>query len=100
MRQDGPYLLSGPGPGPVARFIGAVVAALALTLSMIVGFVFFLIVLGVGAVVGSYLWIKLRRLRRQMEPGPDTSDPASTILEGDFEVIDEESIDETWRRGR
>lgn len=88
MRQQSPYLLSGPGPGPVARFLGALAAALALTLSMILGFVFFLIVLGVVLIMAVVVWAKIGRLRREMRAqGGSPTDPETTILDGDYEVL-------------
>ena len=89
MKQQSPYLLSGPGPGPVARFLGALAAALALTLSMILGFVFFLVVLGATVVMAIVVWFKLRRVRRDMpSPDVDPKDPATTVLDGDYEIIE------------
>jgi len=95
MRHDSHYLLTGPGPGPLARLLGALAAAAALTVSLILGFVFFLVLLGVGLVVGIVVWLQVRRLRREIaaqvdrSSGPGRAAPDKDVLEGDYEVVRE-----------
>ena len=91
MRHDSHYLLAGPGPGPLARFLGALAAAAALAVSLLLGFVFFLVLLAVGLVVGIIVWWQVRRLRRDIEAQMETAGGRDeTVLEGDFEVVSDE----------
>lgn len=61
-----PYYISPPPSSPVARLIGAIVAVLATAGAIMLGLAAFLVILGVGLVLGVGLWLRVTWLRRRM----------------------------------
>ncbi len=89
-----PYYISPPPSGPVARFLGAIVAVLAMAGAVMLGMVAFVVIAGLGLVLGLVVWLRLvwirRRLHRQghQRPAPRTqADPSSEVIEAEYTVV-------------
>jgi predicted lipid-binding transport protein (Tim44 family) len=89
-----PYYISPPPSGPVARFVGAIVAVLAMAGAVMLGMVAFLVIAGIGLVLGLVVWLRLiwirRRLHRRRHQGPATStqaDSSSEAIEAEYTVV-------------
>jgi membrane protein implicated in regulation of membrane protease activity len=70
--------------GPVGRFLLAVGAALLATASLLLGFVFFVVILGFALVAGMIFWLRLKSLQRRSPPRA-----GSDAIEGEYEVVSE-----------
>lgn len=85
-----------PAGNPIANVFVIVVAALAIGVSVVLGFVAF-IVLGsivavLAAVVGLRLWWFNRKLRGQAQSSPGHKPAApGGVIEGEFHVVEDES---------
>jgi protein-S-isoprenylcysteine O-methyltransferase Ste14 len=84
-----------PAGNPIANVFVILVGALAIAVSVVLGFVAF-IVLGsivavLAAVIGLRLWWFSRKLKRQasLGPAPSRSAPGG-VIEGEFHVIDDD----------
>jgi membrane protein implicated in regulation of membrane protease activity len=80
--------------GPVGRFLLAVGAALLATVSLLLGFVFFVVILGFALVAGLILWFRLRSLQKR---APSGSGSGSDAIEGEYQVLSESRRREEWR---
>ena len=80
---------------PIANVFVILVGALAIGVSVVLGFVAF-IVLGsivavLAAVIGLRLWWFNRKLRGQAQSGPTHNQPApGGVIEGEFHVIEDD----------
>ncbi len=84
-----------PAGNPIANVFVIVVGALAIAVSIVLGFVAF-VVLGsivavLAAVVGLRLWWLNRKLRRQGQRPPGGE---AGVIEGEFRVIDDRRDDD------
>jgi len=70
--------------GPLGRFLLALGTALLATASLLLGFVFFVVILGFALLAGLVLWFRLRSLRRRAPVGA-----GSNAIEGEYEVVSE-----------
>jgi hypothetical protein len=86
MQRQTRYIVYQGQTGPVGRVLAAVVGLVLAAVSLVLGFVFFLTVLGIALVVGLYFWIKLRPVRQQMR---EAAAARPEIIEGDFRVVSE-----------
>lgn len=83
-----------PAGNPIANVFVIVVGALAIGVSVVLGFVAF-IVLGsivavLAAVVGLRMWWFNRKLGRQVPRDPDDSErPPGGVIEGEFRVVED-----------
>jgi len=82
---------------PIANVFVIVVGALAIGLSIVLGFVAF-VVLGsvvavLAAVIGLRLWWFNRKMRGNQPQSPGTPRPAG-VIEGEFHVVDDDHRDE------
>ena len=86
-----PYYISPPPSGPVARLVGAIVAVLAMAGAFMIGLAAFLVIAGVGLVLGIVAWFRLAWLRRKMrQQGNAERTPAgdpSDAIEAEFTVV-------------
>ncbi len=85
-----------PAGNPIANVFVIVAGALLIAISIVLGFVAF-VVLGsivavLAAVVGLRLWWFNRKLRRQGRRGP--GEAPGGVIEGEFRVIDDRRDDE------
>jgi predicted lipid-binding transport protein (Tim44 family) len=84
-----------PAGNPIANVFVILVGALAIGVSVVLGFVAF-VVLGsivavLAAVIGLRLWWFNRKLRSQVKRGPTNSEAApGGVIEGEFQVIDDD----------
>ena len=85
-----PVYLTPPPRSPVARAVAAVVGALVLIGSFMVGIVAFLILLGVSLVGGIWFWFRTRDLRRAMAEAADAQGTASgEYIEAEYSVVED-----------
>ncbi|MCP4299935.1 MAG: hypothetical protein GY783_05085 [Gammaproteobacteria bacterium] len=83
-----------PAGNPIANVFVVLVGALAIAVSVVLGFVAF-VVLGsivavLAAVIGLRLWWFNRKLKSQGQPGPTNGEAApGGVIEGEFHVIDD-----------
>lgn len=83
-----------PAGNPIANVFVIIVGALAIGVSIVLGFVAF-VVLGsivavLAAVIGLRIWWLNRRLRRQARKAPGGERPAGGgVIEGEYHVIDD-----------
>jgi len=90
-----------PAGNPIANVFVVLVGALAIAVSVVLGFVAF-VVLGsivavLAAVIGLRLWWFNRKLKRQASLSPAQSRPAPEgVIEGEFHVIE----DDRERKGK
>lgn len=84
-----------PAGNPIANVFVILVGALAIAVSVILGFVAF-VVLGsivavLASVIGLRLWWFNRKLKRQAPRSPGQSRPApGGVIEGEFKVIEDD----------
>ena len=84
-----------PAGNPIANIFVILIGALAIGVSVVLGFVAF-VVLGsvvavLAAVIGLRIWWFNRKLRRQAPPGPDAGRSApGGVIEGEFHVIEDD----------
>lgn len=84
-----------PRNNPLANILVIIAGAVVITVSLIVGFLAFLVlgalVLVSAAVIGVRVWWLKRRIARQAErrPRPDR-ESAHGVIEGEYRVVDEE----------
>ena len=93
-----------PAGNPIANALVIVVGALAIGVSLVLGFFAFVILASIlvifSAFVGIRLWWFNRKLqRRQREAGTHAGKAPGGVIEGEFHVIEEERI-ETFRDER
>lgn len=93
-----------PAGNPIANALVIVVGALAIGVSLVLGFFAFIILASIlvifSAFVGIRLWWFNRKLqRRRRETGQPRGETPGGIIEGEFHVVEEERI-ETIRRER
>lgn len=93
-----------PAGNPIANALVIVVGALAIGVSLVLGFFAFVILASIlvifSAFVGIRLWWFNRKLqRRQREAGKHAGEAPGGIIEGEFHVIEEERT-ETYRDER
>jgi len=86
-----------PAGNPLANALVIIVGAIAIGVSVILGFVVFLAIGGIlavlAAIVGIRIWWFNRRLRRQFENVPEgqpKTDSQVRVIEGEFEVVSTE----------
>ncbi len=83
-----------PSGSPIANVFVIVVGALAIGVSIVLGFLAF-VVLGsivavLAVVIGLRIWWLNRRLRRQGRQVPGAEPPADKkVIEGEYDVLDE-----------
>lgn len=78
----------GNSPGPIGRVLMALAAAVLATVSLVLGFFFFLAFLGVGLVVAAIVWFRLRQVRRDIRQAAERSGRSEdAVIEGDFTVV-------------
>lgn len=78
----------GNAPGPIGRILMALAAAALATVSLVLGFFFFLAFLGVGLVVAAVMWFRLRQVRREIQQAAERSGGSGdSVIEGDFTVV-------------
>ncbi len=87
-----------PAGNPIANALVIVVGALAIGVSLVLGFFAFVILASIlvifSAFVGIRLWWFNRKLqRRQRKAGNHTGDAPGGIIEGEFHVIEKERIE-------
>jgi len=89
MQQQTRYIVyGGKSPGPIGRVLMALAAAVLATLSLVLGFFFFLAFLGVGLVVAAVMWFRLRQVRRDVQRAAERSGRSGdSVIEGDFTVV-------------
>ena len=92
-----------PAGNPIANLFVIIVGALVIGVSVVLGFVAFVvlgsIVLMLASFVGIRLWWFNRKLRRQPSDSQGTGDTGgpgqSGVIEGEFKVLDEPGDDTT-----
>lgn len=89
MQHQTRYLIyDGKAAGPVTRLLMAVVGIALAAVSLVLGFVFFLAVLGVGLIFALVMWFRLRSFRKQVnEAAARQGGEGRTVIDGDFTVI-------------
>jgi len=81
-----------PAGNPIANVLVVIAGALAIGVSIVLGFFAFIvlgsIVLVLGAIIGLRIWWFNRKLARQpgMQPKPDQASP-SGVIEGEYHVV-------------
>ena len=93
-----------PAGNPIANAIVIIVGALAIGVSLVLGFFAFIILASIlvifSAFVGIRLWWFNRKLERsQQKSGRHRGNTSGGVIEGEFHVIEEERI-ETFRDER
>ena len=91
-----------PAGNPIANALVIVVGALAIGVSLVLGFFAFIILASIlvvfSAVVGIRLWWFNRKLqRRRHETGQQRGETPGGVIEGEFHVIEEQRTEETAR---
>jgi hypothetical protein len=86
MQRQTRYIVYQGQTGPVGRVLAAIVGLVLAAVSLVLGFFFFLTVLGIALVVGLYFWVKLRPVRQQMR---EAAAARPETIEGDFRVVSE-----------
>jgi Flp pilus assembly protein TadB len=86
MQQQTKYIVYQGRTGPVGRIVAAIAGIMLAAVSLVLGVFFFLAVMGVALIVGVYVWIKLRPVRRQMREAAAARPGA---IEGEFRVVSE-----------
>lgn len=94
-----------PAGNPIANALVIVVGALAIGVSLVLGFFAFVILASIlfifSAVVGLRLWWFNRKLRRrQSQPGRRPGNRPDGFIEGEFQVIEEERVETHRDDGR
>ena len=84
MQHQTKYIVYQGKTGPVGRIVAAVVGIILAAVSLVLGFFFFLTVVGIALIVGLYFWIKLRPVRRQMQ---EAAAGRPETIEGEFRVV-------------
>jgi hypothetical protein len=85
---------------PIANVFVIIVGAMAIGVSIVLGFFAFLVLGGIvsilAAVIGIRVWWFNRQLRRQMPQGGDHTGgkPAGGVIEGEYRVVADERRDE------
>lgn len=87
-----------PGRGPFSRLLSAVVLLVAVTLSLFLGTVLLLTVLGAGVLLALVFYLRFLWLRRQPAKRPRPAPGGGVILEGEFTVSKPTKTD--GRQGR
>ncbi len=82
-----------PAGNPIANIIVVIVGALVIAASLVLGFVAFVIlgsiVAVLASVVGLRIWWFNRKLRRGLAPQGDRgSKPADSVIEGEFHIVE------------
>jgi len=91
MQQTRYIVYGGKSPGPIGRVLMALAAAALATLSLVLGFFFFLAFLGVGLVVAAVMWFRLRQVRQDIQQAEERSGRGGdSVIEGDFKVVSSE----------
>ena len=91
-----------PAGNPIANVFVVLVGAIVIGVSIVLGFVAF-VVLGsiiavLASVIGLRLWWFNRQLqRRGRKGGPEMSARAGGLIEGEYRVVDDEDDDGTTR---
>jgi Flp pilus assembly protein TadB len=94
-------------PGGLARLAGRIITALLALAVMIAGFMFSMVLLVAGLVVGGavflWIWWKMRRaVRRMAQDAPSVADgmPGSSGRRGAGQVIEGEVLSGEWKEPR
>lgn len=97
-----PVYLTPPPRSPLARALAAIVGAVLLVASFMIGMVAFVVLLGAGLVTGAWLWFRTRHLRREMEDAArrraDPSRDPGDAIEGEFSVVSRDGDDQAGGR--
>ena len=83
-----PVYLSPPPQSPLARAAAAVVGALLLVGTFMIGIVAFVVLLGIGLIGGAWFWFRTRHLRRALNEAAEAQ--ATTQAESPADVIEAE----------
>jgi len=88
-----------PAGNPIANIFVIIVAALAISVSIVLGFFAFVIVgsvvLIMAAIIGLRVWWFKRQLRGQMPPNANKSSTATGgVIEGEYQVVADDREDE------
>ena len=93
-----PRISMPPGRGPFSRLLSAVVLLIALSLSLFLGTVLFLTVLGAGVLLALVLYLRFLWLRRQLARRLGPAPGGGLTLEGEYTVSKPAKADD--RQGR
>ena len=89
MQQKTKYIAYQGQVGPIGRVLMALVAMALAAVSLVLGFFFFLALLGVGLVVAAVMWFRLRPVRKEFRAAAEKSArKGDSVIEGDFTVVD------------
>lgn len=86
MQHQTKYIVYQGKTGPVGRIMAAIVGIVLAAVSLVLGFFFFLTVLGIALIAGLFFWIKLRPVRKQMQ---EAAAARPETIEGEFRVVSE-----------
>ena len=96
-----PYYLNPPPSNPLAKLVAAVIAALALVGSFMIGFAVLLVVAGIGLVLGIAIWVRVAlikwRLKKAGVKFEDTRPQAQQggqVIDAEYTVISEREENE------
>ncbi len=95
-----PYYISPPPQGPLAKVLTAIVAALVLTGTFMIGVAALVVVAAVGLVAGLAIWIRITWIRRQLQKSAvdlhvktDVPSESGHIIDAEYTVVSE-SVDQ------
>ena len=98
------YSLPGRGSGPLARFAAVLVAAIVIASALVLGFVFFVVILGLMlfawlALLAS-VWFRSGGERQPSGQQKAGNARSAATLEGEFKVVEGQSDGESHRDGQ